>query len=289
MTNGLAERTPSTVLVIALALTVLLGTPAQAEIALRFGVYAADKPTDVIRQFKPVLESLEAALTKKLGQPVSIRTQVAPTYEKGIEGLVTGAVDFARFGPASYVLAKRDAPGIEILAMESKDGAKTFRGIICVPSDSPITKVSELKGRTFAFGDERSTIGRYLSQQYLLEHGVSSWDLKAYEYLGRHDRVGTAVGLKQFDAGALKESTFDKLVAKGVPIRAIASFPNVTKPWIARSGLPRDILDAIRAALLELNDTAALKVLKKDGFVEGTDDDYASIRESISTNPAFFE
>ena len=47
--------------------------------------------------------------------------------------------------------------------------------------------------------------------------------------------------------------------------------------------------NAIRAALLELKDTAALKVLKKDGFVEGTDGDYAIIREAISTNPAFFE
>lgn len=74
---------------------------------------------------------------------------------------------------------------------------------------------SQLRGQTFAFGDERSTIGRYLSQLLLVQHGIRADELLSYEYLGRHDRVGTAVGAGQFDAGALKESTFRKLKKKG--------------------------------------------------------------------------
>jgi len=278
-----------TILAILLTLFGLSNALANTGLSLNFGVYTSDKPTEVVKQFKPVLEVLEKSLSEKLGLSVDIHLQVASTYQKGIANLVDGTVDFARFGPASYVLAKEKAPGIEVLAMESKKGGKVFYGIICVPGDSPIFEVSELKGKSFAFGDERSTIGRYLSQQHLLEHGISAKYLTDYEYLGRHDRVGAAVARKQFDAGALKESTFKKLVAKGMPIRAIASFPNVTKPWIARNDLNSDHRDAIRAALLEMKDPAALKVLKKNGFLEGSDDDYSIIRQAIATNPAFFQ
>ena len=270
-------------------LALLLVRPAAAEIILNFGVYTADKPTEVVRQFRPFLSSLEIALGEKLSDVVQIRMQVAHSYNKGIEDLTTSRVDFSRFGPASYVLAKEANPGITLLAMESVKGGRTFNGIICVPVDSPIQEVAELSGKTFAFGDERSTIGRYLSQLYLAQRGVTASKLKKFAYLGRHDRVGTAVGAKEFDAGALKESTYKKLVAKGVKIREIARFPNVTKPWIARNGLPDDIFDALRSVLLEMNEPAALKALKKDGFLQARYFDYAVIREAIKKNSIFFQ
>ena len=263
--------------------------PAWADVDLKFGVYVSDKPTEMVRKFRPVLDALEASMSGELGEPVHIKMHVAGDYEAGIEDLVTGAVDFARFGPASYVLAKERNPELRILSVESEKGTKVFYGIICVAEESPIRAVEDLRGKSFAFGDSRSTIGRYLSQDLLIRHGITAKDLAVYDYLGRHDKVGTAVARKQFDAGALKEGTFKKLVAKGVPIRAIASFPNVTKPWIARGGLAPKIFAALRAALLRMRDPAALKALKKDGFLEGGDDDYAVIREAMASNARFFE
>lgn len=283
------NRIISTFTVVASVILALHAVPAKAEVRINFGIYASDKPSEVVKQFKPVLLSLEVSLAKILNESVTIHTHVSPTYEKGIDALVNGRVDFARFGPASYVLAKRESPDIDVLAMESVNGGKIFYGIICVPIDSQITTVSELKGKTFAFGDERSTIGRYLSQWHLQKNNIFANSLKSYEYLGRHDRVGTAVGLGQFDAGALKESTFNKLVSKGVPIRSIARFENVTKPWISSEDIDPEIKAAIKKALLELDDVAALKILKKDGFVEGNDNDYSKIREAMTKNLKFFD
>ncbi len=273
-----------------LFLALLAGAlPARAEVDLEFGVYVSDKPTEMVRKFRPVLDALEAAMGGELGEPVHIRMRVAGDYETGIEDLVTGAVDFARFGPASYVLAKERNPALSILAVESEQGTKVFYGIICVAEESSIRTLEDLRGRSFAFGSRRSTIGRYLSQDLLNRHGITAKDLAFYDYLGRHDRVGTAVARGQFDAGALKEGTFKKLVAKGVPIRAITSFPNVTKPWIARGGLAPKVFAALRAALLRMRDPVALKALKKDGFLEGGDDHYAVIRKAMASNPRFFE
>lgn len=263
--------------------------PADAATDLIFGVYAADKPSAVVRQFRPVLDILEREISRTLGEPTRIRITVAKTYAEGIAKLVDGQVDFSRFGPASYVQAKQQEPGISILAMESKKGKKTYLGLICVHRDSPIRAVSDLKGTTFAFGSERSTIGRYLSQLYLSEHGISASDLDGYEYLGRHDSVGTAVAARKFAAGALKESTFKKLVSKGLPLRELASFPNVTKPWLARADLPQRLADALREALLAIKDKAALKALGKDGFVTGNDSDYDRIRKAIRNNRFFYD
>jgi phosphonate transport system substrate-binding protein len=259
--------------------------PLRAQLDLAFGVYTADKPTVVVSQFRPVLDVLERAMTEALGETVQIRMQVAKTYDLGVQEIATGAVDFARLGPVSYVRAKEKSPGLRILAMETEGGNKTFYGVICVRRDSPIRDVAELRGKSFAFGDATSTIGRYLSQQYLLEHGLQAADLGHYAYLGRHDRVGAAVGNGQFDAGALKETTFEDLVANGVPIRAIARFPNVTKPWVARSGLPEPIEQALRASLLGVRD---LEAPEFDGFVEGDDADYAPTRKAMQENAQFF-
>ncbi len=265
-----------------------LSLPVQADLALKFVVYTADKPSSVVRQFRPVLIELESLLEKRFGAPVHIQLKIASSYAEGIRRLETGQVDFGRLGPASYVELKANEPNVSILAMESKKGRKQYNGIICVARDGPITKAKELKGKAFAFGDERSTIGRYLSQNYLLRQGIRATDLARYHYLGRHDKVGSAVGAGLFDAGALKESTFKRLVAKGVPIREIASFPNVTKPWVARSGLEPRIFTALSESLLEVDDAGALKALGKSGFVGGADTDFAVIRKSMEENPQFF-
>ena len=187
-------------------------TDAMAEIKLTFGVYTADKPTVVVKKFKPLLNVLENSLTRQLGEKVKIKLQIANTYDSGIENLTSGQVDFARLGPASYIEAKNQQPGIGVLALEAKKGKKQFNGVICVRADSPIKTISDLKTKRFAFGDKKSTIGRYLSQLYLFKNGLKAKDLSAYNYLNRHDKVGAAVASGQYDAGALKESTFTRLV-----------------------------------------------------------------------------
>ena len=101
--------------------------------------------------------------------------------------------------------------------------------------------------------------------------------------------MGIAVGRGEFEAGALKQSTFNKLVKKGVPIRVLVTFPNVTKPWVGRAGMDPRIEQALRAALLDLKDKAALKALKIDGMLPGSDEDFAAIRQSIKDNDRFFE
>ena len=260
---------------------------ANAEITLVFGTYTADKPTATVKKFKPFLGYLATQLTQELNEKVTIKMNIAKTYEDGIQQLVDGSADFSRFGPASYVVAKEKNDGVQLIAMESNKGAKTFKGVIAVHETNTMKNLSQLKGQSFAFGDELSTIGRYLAQQNLLDAGISSSDLSSFEYLQRHDRVGAAVGNKQFVAGAMKSSTFTKMQKKLVPIRALFEFDNVTKPWIASADMPTKIVDAMRKVMLNAQDVSAVRVISKSGFLQGDDSDYDIIRRAIKISADF--
>ncbi len=277
------------ILRVSVFLCVIANPCSLSALELSFGLYASDKASTLVTQFRPILNQLEAKLSRKLKTNVKIRMQIAKNYQIGVQELVEGKVDFARFGPASYVQAKAQNPRLDILAMESNQGTKFFNGVICVNANSNIFTVSDLKGKNFAFGSQRSTIGRYLSQSYLADHQVTVAKLNNYKYLGRHDKVAAAVAQGLFDAGAVKESTFLKMRRKGLPLRIIAKFKNTTKPWIASATLKPEIKAALSQSLLSLKDPAALAALKKDGFLPGKDQDYQAIRIAMQDERFFAE
>lgn len=268
---------------IAAASALMLAIPGAgaADVNLVFGTYAADKPTQTVSKLKPILDYLAVELTKVLQEEVTIEMHVSSDYGDSIQDLAVGDVDFARFGPASYVTAKKLNRDVKILAMETKKGKKVFHGVIAVREDSDIQDLGDLTGRSFAFGSELSTIGRYLAQSHLLDAGQTAETISRFSYLGRHDRVGAAVGNGTYDAGALKEGTLKKMLADNVPLRVIARFENVTKPWIARSGMRPDVLAAMQQIFLEIKDPAVLKSLKTSGFLPGSDSDYDVIRSAM--------
>lgn len=272
-----------------LALGLTLPGMAQADTSIVFGTYSSDKPSAMVKQLRPSLKRIGELMGRALGEPVEVRLQVVRGYKAGVKLIADGKVDFARFGPASYVMAKRENPNLKILAMEKKRGKKQFYGIIAVHKDSPIQELSQLQGKSFGFGNERSTLGRYIAQMSLMEAGVFASDLKSYEYLGRHDKVGRAVGSGLVDAGALEETTFKKLVSAGVPIRALTRTPNATRPWVARAGMDPRLFNALRQALIELDDSEALSALRFEGFLLGDDSDYNPTRRAIEENHKFFE
>ena len=261
------------------------------QITINIGLYNSSKPSAMVREFRPLITLLEKKVSQRLGNSVRIRMQIAKNYDRGIEYLAEGKVDFARFGPASYIEAKTENPGIQILAIESKNRTKVVNGIIATGLHSSIRKMSDLKGESFAFGDKQSASGRFVAQQFLLRNGITAKDLSRYEYLGRHDIVGVKVGVGDFAAGAMSEATFRRLLLDGEKIRELARFPLVANPWVARDGIDPAVYSALKASLLEISsadDADELLLLDFNGFVEGANNDYRSVAESMSQNHIFF-
>lgn len=255
-------------------------------LSLSFGVYQSEKATLMYRTFTPVIEALTETMETKLQRPVDVRLFVFNSYDEGIESLASGKIDFVRFGPASYILAKEKQPGIQLIAMETESGDKRFKGAVVVRKDSSIQKLSDLRGKRFAFGDQNSTIGRYLIQAELVKAGITSADLASYKFLGRHDTVVKAVEVGDFDAGSAMLSTVEKVNAKGT-FRVIATFDNVTKPWVARKGIDKATVDAIQQSLCAIQDQAILKDLKISGFVPTSEKEFELVREGMKIAERF--
>lgn len=248
---------------------------------LTFGVYTSEKATTMYETFTPVLDQLARDVGRGLKREITIQLRVYKTYDEALAALTHGDVDFVRFGPASYVLAKRENPEIRLLAAEQEDGQKRCKGVIVVRTDSPIRSLADLKGKKFAFGDDNSTIGRYLAQAELAKAGLHASDLASYRYLGRHDKVAKAVEVGDFDAGPVHIATFEALNKEQKKLRVLATFDNVGKPWIARAGLGEDIREALSATLLAMKTPKHLDALKVHGFLETRDEDYELVRKGM--------
>lgn len=247
---------------------------------LLFGVYTHTRSTEMHKRMGPMQVYLQDALATH-GIKANIQLKIFPSYNEAIEALAQGEVDFVRYGPASYVLAKERNPHIQLLAIESNQGSKMLKGVISVPKDSKIQSIQDLRGKRFAFGNRRSSTGRYMSQSALLHAGISAGELADYEYLGRHDKVAFAVAAGNYDAGVTNENTFNKYaVSKG--LRKILEFPSINRPWVARADLEQRIFGALQNALLELKDPQVLKTIKRSGLIPTEDKDYDQIRKAIA-------
>ena len=255
---------------------------------LTFGVYTSDKPSEMYKKFKPMLRYIEDEIADRIEDAPQIKLKIYSTYELALKAVINDEVDFVRFGPASYVIAKQRNPDVRLLAIEENKGERRFNGIILVREDSPFGSLADLRGKSFAFGDENSTIGRYLSQAELVEAGVTARDLESYDYLGRHDKVVAAVLHGKYAAGAAKESSFAKKKEEG--LRELKSFDNVTKPWVARGGIAEEHFIALQNILLETKNPDVLKTFSKSlsGFAPCEDSEYDFVREGMERSKGFF-
>jgi phosphonate transport system substrate-binding protein len=255
-------------------------------LVLKFGVYTSSKATTMYREFSPILGYLQQSLEEQLSRSVDIELKIYKSYDEGIQAIVSGAVDFSRIGPASYCEAKEKNPALQLLVMEANEGTNRFKGILFARADSSIREVRDLKGKKFAFGDQHSTIGRYLTQAELAKAGVHAKDLADYKYLGRHDTVLKAVEIGDFDAGAVKPSAFKKASDKD-QLRVIKTYDNVTQPWVARAGLEAQVCDALRQSMLGIKDQQVLGPLDVSGFLPTSDEEYRLVRDGMKLSREF--
>lgn len=262
-------------------------------VRLSFGVYTSERATTMYETFAPVLEELSHDIGSRLSRKVSIHLRVYKSYDDALLAFTKGEVDFVRFGPASYVIAKQQAPGIRLLAAEQEDGQKRCKGVIVVRADSEIHSLSDLKGKKVAFGDDNSTIGRYLAQAELASAGLHAGDLAKFAYLGRHDKVAKAVEMGDFDAGPVHIATYETvnetIKNPQSKLRVIATFENVGKPWIARSGLDDTVCKGLSSALLAMSSKRHLDILKVNGFLPAQDQDYDLVRRGMKRAEEFEE
>ena len=188
--------------------------------ALKFGFDLRLGPKEDVRIYLPFLKYLE----QNSGNRFSIR--FTEKYEDTVENLGNGITHFAALGPVNCVLAKEKyGAGCLVMGLNS-EGKAEYRAVIFTRADSPVKSLKDLKGKTFAFGDRRSTQGHIIPRKMLEDAGITPANLKGYSFTGSHTNTVRAVLNGEYDAGGIQDNLAKRLVKEG-NIKVIA----VSKPY----------------------------------------------------------
>jgi len=239
-----------------------------------------------IHPYLPASELIDrfAPLTKYLSEKTKIKIicNISKDYTEHIEMVGQDRVDLAYMGPASYVLMTQKYGPKHLLARLEINGSPLFQGVIVTRNNSSIRTLKDLEGKSFAFGDPKSTMS-YLVPLYMLqEAGIRKNILSRHNFLSSHQNVALGVLMGDFDAGAVKEEVFYQYKERG--LKDLAWTPKISEHvFVTRSTLPSGTVNSLRNALLTLSDKAVLSSIKTGvtALVPADDSDYSNLRSII--------
>ena len=247
---------------------------------LYLGSVAMDVPAEMVKRLAPLARYLAAQTA------MNVSFRASPNMETAITELGTGVTGITYLTPVAYIEARRKY-GVQPLVAPLMGGQSTYRLMVVVKQASPLRNAAELKGKTFAFGDERAR----LQQAIVAGAGARLADFSSYAFLKHYDNIAKAVLNDDVDAGILTEGILLEFAPRG--LRALYTSPPLPSYVFAvHRGLPPATVEKLRAAFLALHADSAehRDILHKlgqgyDGFVPALDKDYDTVRKLIAQFP----
>jgi phosphonate transport system substrate-binding protein len=269
--------TPCRALVAILLFAVTLLAPVFSHADMYLGSVAMDVPAAMVQRLTPLTRYLSA----KTGEKIHFRA--SPNLGSAVDDIGVGHTQIAYLTPVAYIEAHQKY-NVLPLASPLTHGKTTFNLVIVVRDDSPIRTVSDLRGKRFAFGDEKALLQRAV----VVGSGVKLEELGNYAFLNHYDNIAKAVLNGDFDAGILKDTIAEKFKPQG--LRYVHVSPDLSSYLFAvNNTVPPAMVTKLRKALLELKpDTAEGKMILGaldsgyDGFSSASDSEYDVIRKLIA-------
>lgn len=240
------------------------------------GSVAMDIPVEMIRRMSALTDYLA------LSTDLSVRFRPSPNLGSAVADLGSGQTQIAYLTPVAYIEARRKY-GVVPLVAPTTGGRPHFSLVIGVKAGSGIVSPAGLKGRRFAFGDEKALLQKAAVESM----GLKAADFSAAAYLKHYDNIAKAVLAGDFDGGILKDSIAEGFRSRGITVIA-STAPLPSYVFAVHSGMPAAVRNALRDAFLALKrDTpeqaATLEAFDSayDGFVVVEDQAYDSVRKLI--------
>ena len=225
--------------------------------------------TELIKRFSPLADYL----SQKCGQAIVVK--VSESYKSHIERVGEERMDLAYLGPASYVKTFNTYGEKTLLARLEVNGSPFFYGMIITRHDSSINTLTDLKGKTFAFGDPNSTMSHLVPLHMLQEAGITIDAFNKTAFLGSHNDVALGVLGGYYDAGGVKEGVYYNYRERGLKLLATSS-PVSEHLFVARKDISQSTIDILRQAMFQLKDEKILSSIKSSvtGLVPVKNEDY---------------
>lgn len=252
----------------ALYAVVLAFAPAALAQGFSFAIVPQQPATELARNWQPLLKYL----SEKSGRQLVFQTaKDIPTFEARV---ASGAYDFIYVSPYTYTAVSRRAGG-PYRAFAKERGVQ-LKGIVVVRRDSGVNRLTDLRGKTLAFPTSGAVGASLIPRAQLAAQGI---EIKPI-YVSSHNSVYLAVARGIYPAGGGVERT---LAAQPEEVRSalrvLWTTPGYTPhPFAAHRRVPRAAIDAVRRAMLAMQDDAAGKAilarLNFKGFESATDAQY---------------
>jgi phosphonate transport system substrate-binding protein len=224
---------------------------------------------------------LQKYLAQKMGHEVKLTTP--SSYADVMDGLSSGAIDFACLGALTYVRAHAK---IGVVPLVQRPNDLQFHTLFIAGAATSIRSLSDLKGKRFAYGDINSASAHLIPYLELKRAGLDPAKDFSFRYSGGHPLTIKLVETGVVDAGAVDESIFDSMIRDGKADRRkvrvfYTSRPFVDYVFVARRDIPesdRQKFAGILLGLRESKDGEVLKILRASKFIRAKDEEYANIR-----------
>ncbi len=263
--------------------SMVFAATAMAAQTLKVSAIPDESPTELQRKFVPLGKYLEKATGMKVEfTPVT-------DYAATVEGLAAGKLDMVWYGGFTFVQAHIRTKGTAIPLVQREEDEK-FRSVFIARAGSGISKLTDLKGKTLAFGSVSSTSGHLMPRSYLLQAGIDPDKDMRVAFSGAHDATALQVAGGKVDAGALNISVWEKLVAeKRIDTRQAGVFyttpPYYDYNWTVRGDLDKAVINKIRSAFLALDPknpehAEILKLQRATRFIPTKAGNYKSIEQA---------
>ncbi len=250
---------------------------------LIFGMAPVLGEADTLREYRPLVEYVG----RHVGIPIEVR--LSNSYAAVPKMLADFDIHLAILPPFTYVEAKRDNPGLILLATQIVDGSSTYAAYIITRDDSGIETLDDLRGKRFAFVDRHSTSGYLYPLAYLRSLGLEPDSFfGSVTFGGDHAQVIDMVLSRKVDAGATYSTAYkiDSVNrVDGKRLRILAKTGRIPlDAYCASPRLDRDLVQKVRNTLLGLSTrteegrTVLRGLTSINGFVAVGDDHYDEVR-----------
>jgi phosphonate transport system substrate-binding protein len=254
---------------------------------VRFGV----EPFDASAKLVPIYNHLAELISNKLDCKVEVF--IATNYNAEIEAMRAGKLELGEFGPLGYVLAHQVAKAEAVATFADKNGnpESYTAGIVTWPG-SGVTKLDDVRGKSFAFSDPASTSGHLFPAYWLSKNGIDpEKDVKPF-YAGSHAASYEALVNHKAQAGELNSeqiasATLSNHYNASDFVELWRSGPIPNDPIAVRGDLPADfkarltnVLQTLDLGALPENDR---KIMGMSGLkmVPQTDGAFDPIRDLV--------
>ena len=269
-------------------------TPAPAEIPVKTDLVMGFVPSQTSSTVQTNAEPLAAYIAKETGYKVTAR--VLTSYAALTEAMTSDTVDIGWFGPTDYLVAHKQN-GAEAMTKSVRNGKPTYNAFIIANKASGITKLADLKGKKFAFGDPLSTSSNLFPRFLMKKNGINPDKDVTSVNISNQSQIAINVCQGVVDAGSIyDDARKNKGVDTSCPgvmdktVIIATSDPIPGDPQAVRHDMSPAQKAKIRDAFVKLGtDTdpavkASLKGLYTiDSLVPATDADYLGLLDIIKT------